>query len=145
MELVHCIYCSASNEGEFGSEDLKALLEKCRVNNARRDVTGMLLYQQRSFFQILEGERGTVEALFEKIAADPRHTRVTRVILETIAERAFAGWSMGYPRVGAKELAQIPGLNDFFGRASSYLELGPGRAKTLLAAFRDGRWRASLA
>ena len=144
MDLVHCIYCSASNAGAFGPSDLSALLEKCRINNAKCDVTGMLLYQSQSFFQVLEGDRSTVDALFEKIASDPRHTRVTRVILEPIPERAFANWTMGYPRVTEKELAEIPGLNDFFGRASSYLELGEGRAKALLTAFKDGKWRMSL-
>jgi len=144
MDLVHCIYCSASTSGAFSPSDLPALLEECRTSNARCDVTGMLLYQNQSFFQVLEGERSVVETLFEKIALDPRHTRVTRVILEPISERAFASWSMGYPRVSEKELAEIPGLNDFFGRSSSYLELGEGRAKTLLAAFKDGKWRMSL-
>ena len=144
MDLVQCIYCSASNAGELRPSELAELLDECRTNNAKCDVTGMLLYQHRSFFQVLEGERSTVDALFEKIAADPRHTRVTRVILEPISGRAFGSWSMGYPRVTAKELAEIPGLNDFFGRASSYLELGEGRAKALLAAFKDGKWRTSL-
>ena len=121
-----------------------SVAKKCRINNAKCDVTGMLLYQSQSFFQVLEGDRSTVDALFGKIASDPRHTRVTRVILEPIPERAFANWTMGYPRVTEKELAQIPGLNDFFGRSRSYLELGEGKAKTLLAAFKDGRWRTNL-
>jgi len=51
---------------------------------------------------------------------------------------------MGFPRVTSKDLAEIPGLNDFFGQASSYLEIGEGRAKTLLAAFKEGQWRARL-
>ena len=144
MELVHCIYCSLSASGEFDPSKLLALLDKCRSNNAKCDVTGMLLYQHHSFFQVLEGDRSTVEPLFEKIAADPRHKRVTKVILEPIAERAFGNWSMGYPQITSNELAEIPGINDFFRQASSYLELGEGRAKTLLAAFKDGKWRARL-
>ena len=144
MDLVHCIHCSASTSGAFSPSDLHVLLESCRTSNATRDVTGMLLHQSQSFFQVLEGDRSVVEALFEKIALGPRHTRVTRVILEPISERAFANWTMGYPRVSEKELAEIPGLNDFFVRPRSYLELGEGRAKTLLAAFKDGRWRMNL-
>ena len=144
MELVHCIYCSVSTSGEFDAGELSRLLENCRSSNAKCDVTGMLLYQHRSFFQVLEGDRSTVEHLFEKIAADPRHTRVTKVILEPISERAFGNWTMGHPQVTAKELAEIPGLNDFFRRGSSYLELGEGRAKTLLEAFKDGKWRAQF-
>jgi hypothetical protein len=51
---------------------------------------------------------------------------------------------MGCPALSGEELAQIPGLNDFFARGGSYLELGAGRAKTLLSAFTEGRWRASI-
>lgn len=144
MELVHCIYCSVLTAGEFSPGKLSALLDKCRSSNAKCDVTGMLLYQQHSFFQVLEGERNTIETLFEKIASDPRHKRVTKVILEPISERAFGNWSMGYPQITSTELAKIPGLNDFFHQATSYLELGEGRAKTLLAAFKEGKWRAHL-
>ena len=51
---------------------------------------------------------------------------------------------MGYPRVSAKELADIPGLNDFFVRGKTYMKLGSGRARTLLEAFKEGRWRAAF-
>lgn len=142
MELVHCIYCSVSTSANFGPIELSALLEKCRVSNAKSNVTGMLLFKDQSFFQVLEGDRPTIELLFEKISADTRHKRVTKVILEPIARRTFGRWTMGYPRVTSTDLAKIPGLNDFFGHASSYLELGEGRAKTLLAAFKDGQWQS---
>lgn len=145
MELVHCIYCSALTGADLGPAELHSLLDGCRSNNAKRDVTGMLLYQHRSFFQVLEGDRSVVEALYEKIAKDPRHERMTKLVQEPITERAFADWTMGYSRITSSELATIPGLNDFFRGAKSYLELGEGRAKTLLAAFKDGRWRATLA
>ena len=145
MDLVQCVYCSASSSGQFSPTELSSLLEKCRSNNAKVHVTGMLLAQNGSFFQVLEGNRSTVESLFERISADPRHVRVTKVVLEPISERAFSNWTMGYPKITDKELAAIPGLNDFFSSRKSYLELGEGRAKTLLAAFIDGRWRASLA
>ncbi len=144
MDLVHCIYCSASAKTDLSPIELDALLEECRQNNAKVDVTGMLLYQNGSFFQILEGERAVVATLFKKIEADKRHSRVTKIILEPTSERAFAAWTMGYPRISLKELSEIPGLNDFFIRGRSYLELGEGRAKTLLAAFQEGRWRVSI-
>jgi len=51
---------------------------------------------------------------------------------------------MGFPKVSSKELAEIPGLNDFFTRGDSYMTLGMGRARTLLEAFKQGRWRVSL-
>ena len=144
MDLVHCIYCSVSTKDVFSPTELAALLAECREKNSRAGLTGMLLYCDRTFFQVLEGDRPVVEALLEKLARDKRHERVTKIILEPIEERAFAQWTMGYSNISKKELADIPGLNDYFAQGRSYLELGEGRAKTLLSAFKEGAWRHSL-
>jgi hypothetical protein len=47
---------------------------------------------------------------------------------------------MGFSNVSREELAKIEGTNDFFSKARCFAELDLGRAKKLLAAFRDGRW-----
>jgi hypothetical protein len=47
--------------------------------------------------------------------------------------------------VTAKDVAGIIGANDFFGKKTCFDELSAGRAKKLLAAFADGRWRTSSA
>lgn len=143
MDLVHCIYCSAATT-DFSPADLVALLAKCREKNSKAGLTGMLLYSEGSFFQVLEGDRPVVEALLEKLAEDSRHERITKLILEPIENRSFEQWTMGYSRIGKKELAEIPGLNDFFAHGLSYMELGEGRAKKLLNAFKEGSWRLSL-
>jgi len=145
MELVHCIYCSAATNSELPRKDLNALLAEARMKNAALGITGMLLFRDGAFFQVLEGDREAVEAVYARIERDERHIRVTKVILEPIQERAFSEWTMGYSAVSSKELAEIPGLNDFFAKGQSFLSLGKGRAKTLLSAFKEGRWRRSLA
>jgi hypothetical protein len=104
----------------------------------------MLLFSGGAFFQVLEGERAVIEPLFEKICTDKRHCRANKIVLEPIADRAFAAWTMGHSGLGPKELGAIEGLNDFFSRGHSYQELDEGRAKMLLAAFKEGRWRATL-
>lgn len=144
MELVQCIYCSAAKGGAITPVELSTILETARRNNARLEVSGMLLYDDGAFFQILEGERDVVESLFNKISTDPRHGRITKIVVEPIEKRSFAEWTMGYPRITRAELAAIPGLNDFFGRGKSFLNLEEGRAKTLLDAFKEGRWRLSM-
>lgn len=143
MNLVHCIYCSVSKQ-EFSHDDLATLLAECREKNSAAELTGMLLYSDRTFFQVLEGDRPVVEALLEKLILDKRHERITKIVLEPIEERSFSQWTMGYSKITRKELASIPGLNDFFARGQSYMELGEGRAKTLLSAFKQGAWRLSL-
>ena len=143
MELVHCIYCSASTHA-FSPSDLAFLLTQCRQNNSKAGLTGMLLYSDGTFFQVLEGDRAAVEALLEKLPKDKRHDRITKIVLEPIEERAFAQWTMGYPKITKRELAAIPGLNDFFGQSLSFMDLGEGRARTLLGAFKDGKWRLTM-
>lgn len=142
--LSHLIYASAAREA-FTADTLLALLEQSRRKNAALGVTGMLLFIDGSFFQVLEGEEAAVEALYERIERDPRHAKVTLIIQEPTVRRSFGDWTMGHAQVTREELASVPGLNDFFGAGSCLTRLDPGRAAKLLAAFAAGRWRARLA
>ena len=141
--LIHLIYSSAALY-EFSEEDLTLLLEKARVHNGSIGVTGMLLYAEGSFFQILEGEQAAVDLLFEKISQDPRHRQVVTIMREPIAKRSFGDWTMGYTSITAQDVGQIVGLNDFFMQASCFGQINQGRAKKLLSAFKEGRWRTKL-
>lgn len=141
--LVHLIYCSAAPR-PLSSNELGDLLVAARRYNERHGITGMLLYADGSFFQVLEGAPEDVEHLFERISADPRHDRLTLIIREPVAVRAFGEWSMGHADVAQEDLDRIVGSNDFLSAGHSFLDIGEGRAKKLLAAFRDGRWRTAL-
>jgi hypothetical protein len=48
---------------------------------------------------------------------------------------------MGFSSVSPDKLRDVPGLNDFFGRGSSFTKLDAGRAKKILSAFVEGHWR----
>jgi Sensors of blue-light using FAD len=144
MALVHTIYCSVSTKLNFSAVELEQLLEVCRRNNGKADITGMLLYKSPWFFQILEGEPVALETLFEKIALDKRHKRIIKIVQEPIEARDFGEWSMGRADLSLKDLKRIPGLNDFFSKGTAWSELGEGRAKSLLEAFRSGQWRTSV-
>jgi Sensors of blue-light using FAD len=140
--LIHLIYASAASR-PMGAHELGALLARARSRNAELGLTGMLLYDQGSFFQVLEGPPDVVEALYLKIERDPRHTEITCIIREPIPRRCFGAWSMGFANLSdANELAHAPGANDFFGQAQSFNDVSYGRAKKLLSAFAHGRWRS---
>jgi len=141
--LIHLIYCSAAT-APMTDEGLQTLLAAARAKNARLGVTGMLLHENGSFFQVLEGPGAALRTLFEEIKQDPRHAKVATIINEPIAKRAFGEWTMGYSTASAADLDRIVGLNDFFTGGSSFTGINPGRAKKLLAAFRDGRWRTKV-
>ena len=141
--MIHIVYASVATQG-FTSAQLTELLQKARVENERLQLTGMLLYSDGNFFQVLEGEPDSVDGMYKKLHLDKRHHQLTMVVREPIAKRYFADWSMGFSSVTPEELSEVDGLNDFFHDGSCFVGLDSGRAKKLLAAFAEGRWRAKL-
>ncbi|MEO8452054.1 MAG: BLUF domain-containing protein [Gemmatimonadota bacterium] len=142
-DLIHLVYASEATSPPTEAE-LAVLLRQSRASNDRRDITGMLLYSNHSFFQILEGRAEVVEKLLEVIAADPRHRRTAVIIREPILSRTFGDWTMGFMALDPNEHADLVGGNDFFEAGSCFTALSRGRAKKLLAAFAEGRWRAKI-
>jgi hypothetical protein len=51
----------------MSDDNLKDLLKKSRLKNERKNVTGMLLYLDPFFIQILEGEEAIVNESFNII------------------------------------------------------------------------------
>jgi EAL domain-containing protein (putative c-di-GMP-specific phosphodiesterase class I) len=143
QDLIHLIYSSAARQA-FSDEDLIELLTRARAKNARLGITGMLLYTDGSFFQVLEGPSEAVEQLFQEIAQDQRHSQAVIIIKEAIPKRTFGEWTMGFTNITAQDVGQIVGINDFFTQASCFGQLDHGRAKKLLSAFKDGRWRSKI-
>ena len=76
-------------------EELHAILRKSKANNPNLGVTGVLCFSGGIFLQVLEGGRGAVNQLYNKITSDHRHTQVELLRYEEIGERRFGGWSMG--------------------------------------------------
>lgn len=93
-ELYHLIYTSKV-VSEFRTEELEALVKQARFNNFIYQVTGLLVYGEQQFIQVLEGTKEHVEQIFEKILADKRHSSIHVVEQKNIAKRAFLNWNMG--------------------------------------------------
>ncbi|MBC8025603.1 MAG: BLUF domain-containing protein [Steroidobacteraceae bacterium] len=140
VDLIHCIYSSRAST-PMREDEVQSMLEGARRKNVARDITGMLLLIEGSFFQVLEGDAAVVDKTYEAIASDARHDRVTQIIREPIAQRSFGEWSMGFAEMGRAEAQRLVGENDFFDGASCLEHINPGRARKLLVAFGAGRWR----
>lgn len=139
-ELIHCIYASAAAV-PMTTESLQALLARARAHNIEAGLTGLLLFSEGSFLQVIEGPAAAVDSLYARIEADTRHVHVTQIIREPIHRRAFADWSMGFQDLDAHGVSALPGASDFFLRPPSPTGVDDGRARKLLHAFRQGRWR----
>lgn len=92
--LVRLLYASITPT-EINSTMLESILEKSRSHNPAAGVTGILCYSGRSFLQVLEGNRGEVSKLYNKIVLDSRHSDVEILLFEDISERRFSSWTMG--------------------------------------------------
>jgi hypothetical protein len=92
--LVRLMYASRAVPA-VDQEELVAILKKSKVNNPKAGITGVLCFSEGIFMQVLEGGRTAVNQLYNRIAADPRHSDVVLLHYDEIAERRFAGWSMG--------------------------------------------------
>lgn len=143
MPLIHCVYTSEATR-EIGPQELERILAVSRERNAAAGVTGMLVCTGAAFFQVLEGEAADVEAVYARIARDPRHRDLRRVVVESIAQRGFAEWSMGEAQVGDEELRALTGSADLMTASATLAGLQDVGARALLAAFLRGRWRARL-
>lgn len=142
-KLIQMIYASAATV-PFNADQLETLLERARVNNASLGVTGVLLFKDETFFQVLEGEPDHVQAIYDKIELDARHGNVLLLAKNAITERNFGEWSMGFVR-DQEKLEQLPGFVDFFARqpGSTFIDLhgDAQRISQILDGFRRGRWR----
>ena len=73
--LVRLMYASRA-VGAMGHDDLAAVLKQAKAHNASAGITGLLCYcaGSNTFMQALEGGRAQVNALYNRIAQDERHT-----------------------------------------------------------------------
>lgn len=135
--MFYLVYVSSAVR-PFSRSDLEDLLATSRENNARAGITGMLLYKDGNFMQVLEGEEGAVRALYDKIGKDPRH-RGEITLREGFAQgRQFPGWTMGFRDLQSREVRDIPGYSEFLNTPLTGREFSedPTRAQKLLLTFK---------
>lgn len=71
-KFYHLIYLSQPTE-YLNKSELINMLTKAQINNIDHDISGILIIKDKSIFQLLEGNKDTVLALYEKIKNDKRH------------------------------------------------------------------------
>lgn len=110
--LYRLVYVSSA-KNKYAKVDLLGLLHKAREKNTRLGITGLLLYKDGNFMQLIEGEKTAIHALFDAILADPDHHQVVMMIDEPCEERLFAEWRMGFYDLDDPALTTLPGFSPF--------------------------------
>lgn len=76
--------------------EITTLLEKARIYNRKHGITGCLLFHNREFLQLIEGEENKVKELYGRIEKDDRHYDLYTLVGEKSKTRAFENWNMLY-------------------------------------------------
>lgn len=115
---------------------LLELLQQAREANSADSITGLLLYHDGHFVQVLEGPETRVRELYERILRDPRHHDIAIVFEQAIDRREFADWSMGFKALDGSEWLEFPGVDGDCDDLRTVVEKH-GRAKALLTMMRE--------
>jgi hypothetical protein len=103
--LVCAVYVSSAYK-PFSDVELLELLRVSRLNNERRGITGMLLYRDGNFMQVLEGPASVVDEVIAKIKRDTRHHGVILMSRRGVQERQFAEWQMAFRNMSKSHMVE---------------------------------------
>jgi len=93
--LVSLVYFSRA-ASPLSANALHDLLRTSREKNTQRGITGMLLYSNGNFLQVIEGTDSSVTELMAKVGKDLRHHSLSRLAVRPIEKREFSDWSMAF-------------------------------------------------
>ena len=112
-DLVELSYLSEA-VSDMSFLGLMRLLESARTFNQNNGITGILLYDNQQFGQIIEGERASVMKAWKRIQDDKRHHRIELLEIREIEERSFPEWLLRF--YGGETLTRdYPALADMVG------------------------------
>ncbi len=111
-------YVSSVNTN-LTENDIQEVLNYTRNWNNDNGITGILLYSDGNFFQVLEGEKGILKSLISRIVKDKRHHNVMIIFEKEVSQTAFEDYQSNFisldSRFEAKNiemyLSQIDKLN----------------------------------
>jgi len=135
--MICMVYISSAKLGLTDGEIIN-IVEDARINNEKSEVTGLLLFNSGNFMQLVEGHEPTIEALYEKIRQDNRHTEVKLLLKESITHRNFSAWTMGFKNIEKLKKINPEILNSFLedDLDFSIYQQNPYRALQFLETFK---------
>ena len=101
--LSQLVYVSNRNPS-CTQQEIEKILSACKKNNPPLNITGVLLYSDTKFIQLVEGDAKTIMALYDKIKKDDRHSAPLLIAYGPIKEKAFPSWHMGTKNISKNEL-----------------------------------------
>jgi len=114
------------------------MLKEANERNAKSGVTGMLLYKDGQFMQVLEGPEEAVKATFRRIELDSRHHGIMVLVKGPAEDRRFPNWSMAFRDLNLPDHQEVSGFSEFLNMPLTGKEFGddPSHYEKLLLTFK---------
>lgn len=77
---------------DLQEQEVDNIMNETNNFNQSMGITGILLYNERNFFQLLEGEKKTIEDLYEKITLDSRHQNIIKFLDLEVSKPPLTGY-----------------------------------------------------
>ncbi len=137
MSINQLVYISQATR-KMSAEELSAILNTAKTNNASIDVTGSLFYNGGWFLQVLEGPIATLSKLYKKIELDPRHKNSRILYNEPATFRTFSRWTMNMTNLDDRQADKYDELVEVIEAARTDRKIGAASpAVALLRLFKN--------
>lgn len=114
MDVYQLVYVSHATT-LLTTEQLVKILDVAQIRNREEGLTGLLLYKDKLFIQLLEGSKASIEKVFTSIQKDDRHYRINTLVDCNLTDtRLFPNWSMGFINLNNPNVGMIEGYEDVF-------------------------------
>lgn len=116
IEIDQILYCSLARE-PMARGTLEALVACSAPLNRMDHITGLLMYSEGVFVQLIEGPAAAVNHLWARLLRDPRHLGIVQLYhYRELEQRSCAGWEM--------KLVEFENLRDIIHQAKEETTAG---------------------
>ena len=135
--MICMVYISSAKLG-VSEREIAGIVNAAKVKNEHAGITGILLYNNGNFMQLIEGDVENVESLFDIIKQDRRHSEVTLLLKENITHRNFDEWRMAFKNIDSLKKMEPEILSPFLSEELDFsiYQHNPYRALTFLETFK---------
>ncbi len=114
--MKYTIYLGATKK-LMSEAELADMLILNQQNNRNSNITGMMIYTEGTFMQVLEGNEDDVRMACRKIEQDVTTKNVIKLAEDTITKPNFRNWSMAFL---ASNLAMVQRLEGYINPTSKH-------------------------
>jgi|GEM_PF-1849939 len=134
MVVLYNVFHTAPAVRAFSGDELCSISEELAIRNAKLNVTGILHYQDREFFQILEGEKTAIDEILQLVDNDIRHDKFHTIWYGKLTQRAYSNW--GLSKMMATEIGDHCNYANPTGVSTTALDLFSELIPKVIAAYK---------